>query len=212
MGTAPGITQGSNGGTHMCFLDLAIMRIMPNMHVYSPCDAYELRAVLRHMATNKQPTYVQVIRLKVPQVFGEDCDFDPNRAKKLRKGQHITLVTTGYMVSFVLAAAEELAKRGIDAEVLHYPSIKPFDATTLVDSAHRTGGVVVVENQSILGGLGGAVCETLCELHPTPVKRLGIPDAFGEVATEEYLFAKHGFGIKHIVEAAEHLAKTAVHR
>ena len=207
VGTAPGITQGSNGGTHMCFLDLAIMRAMPNMHVYSPSDAYELRAIMRHMAKNRQPTYLQVIRFQVPRVFDDEYVFDPNTAKVLREGDDVTIVTTGYMLHFVLAAADTLAKEGITADVLHYPSIKPFDAATLVASARRTGAVVTVENQSIIGGLGGAVSEVLSEQYPVPVKRLGIPDQFGEVATEDYLFNKHGFSVDHIVAAARTMAQ-----
>jgi transketolase len=207
VGTAPGITQGSNGGTHMCFLDLAIMRAMPNMHVYSPSDAYELRAVMRYMAKTLQPTYLQVIRFKVPRIFDTDYTFDPNKAKVLREGSDVTLVTTGYMLHFVLKAAAKLAKDGIQAEVLHYPSVKPFDSDTLIASARKTGGVITVENQSILGGLGGAACEVLSEHHPVRIKRLGIPDKFGEVATEDYLFDKHRFGVKHIVAAAKELAK-----
>lgn len=209
VGTAPGITQGSNGGTHMCFLDLAIMRAMPNMHVYSAADAYELRAIMRHMAGTKQPTYLQVIRFEVPQVFDNDYVFDPTTAKVVREGRDVTIVTTGYMLHFVLAAAATLLKDGIMAEVLHYPSIKPFDADTLVSSAKKTGGVVTVENQSVIGGLGGAVCEVLSEEHPAPVTRLGIPDKFGEVATESYLFDKHGFGTSHIAAAAKAMAKRA---
>jgi transketolase len=208
VGSAPGLTQGSNGGTHMCFLDLALLRVMPNMHVYSPCDAYELRTVMRYMAQTKQPTYMQLVRYRVPKVFDENCEFDPNRAKTLREGGDVTLVTTGYMVPYVLKAADQLAADGIQAEVLHYPSVKPFDADTLVASAKKTGSVVTVENQSTLGGLGGAVCEILAERHPVHVKRLGVPDKFGEVATEDYLFEKHGFGISHIVAAAKNTAKT----
>ena len=210
IGTAPGITQGSNGGTHMCLQDLAIMRAMPNMHVYSPCDAYELRAVMRYMVKTKQPTYAQVLRIQTAKIFDEDCTFDPNAAKILREGTDITLVATGYMVQFALAAADELAKAGIEADVLHYPSVKPFDAATLVASARKTGGVVTVENQSIIGGLGGAVCEVLSEQYPVRVKRLGIPDRFGEVATEDYLFQKHGFGVSHIVAAAKAIVNERV--
>jgi transketolase len=206
VGTAPGITQGSNGGTHMCFLDLALMRAMPNMHVFSPADAYELRAIMRHMAKTKQPTYLQVIRFQMPGVFDNDYVFDPNKAKVVRDGKDVTLVTTGYMLPFVIEAADLLAMDGIKADVLHYPSIKPFDEATLVASACKTGGVVTVENQSILGGLGSAVCEILSEQHPVRVKRLGIPDKFGEVATADYLFEKHGFGVRHIVAAAKSLA------
>jgi transketolase len=207
VGTAPGITQGSNGGTHMCFLDLAIMRAMPNLHVYSASDAYELQAIVRYMAKEVQPTYLQLIRFRVPKIFDETYVFDPNKAKVVREGGDVTLVTTGYMLHFVLKAADALAAQGVQAEILHYPSIKPFDADSLVASARKTGRVVTIENQSILGGLGGAVCETLSDRLPTKVKRLGVPDRFGEVATEDYLFKKHGFGVEHIVVAAVELAK-----
>jgi transketolase len=201
VGIAPGITAGLNGGTHMCFQDLAIMRAMPNMHVYSPCDAYELRAVMRHMAATIQPTYLQCLRFKTGKVFDETCTFDPHRAVVLRKGRDVTLVSTGYMTQFTTQAAESLAAEGIDVEVIHYPSVKPFDEETLITSAKKTGTIVTVENQSIVGGLGGAVCEVLASAHPTPVRRLGVPDRFGEVGTEEYLFNKHGFGPKHICDA-----------
>jgi len=201
VGTAPGITAGPNGGTHMCFQDLAIMRAMPNMIVLSPCDVYELRACLKWMAAHEGPVYMQLSRAKQPAVFDETYRFDPDKAVKVRDGKDVTLVTTGYMTHFVVKAADELAAEGISVDLLHYPSVKPFDASTLVESARKTGKVVTVENQNIIGGLGGAVCEVLSERHPTPVKRLGVPDMFGEVATEGYLFAKHGFGVEHIKAA-----------
>lgn len=207
VGTAPGITQGPNGGTHMDFQDLAIMRVMPNLHVYSPADPYELRAMMRHMAANVQPTYMQLVRPKVAPVFDDAYTFDPDKAVVIREGSDVTLVSTGYMTSFAKMAAEALAGDGVDIELLHYPSVKPFDATTLVASAKKTGAVVTVENQSIIGGLGGAVCEVLSEYHPTPVKRLGVPDRFGEVATEEYLFEKHGFGVEHIKAACRKVGR-----
>ena len=205
VGTAPGITAGPNGGTHMCFQDMSIMRAMPNMHVYSPCDAYELRAVLKQMASADQPTYMQLIRPKVAKVFDEGYRFEPGKAVVLREGGDVTLVSTGYMTHFAIEAAEALAEKGVSVELLHCPSVKPFDADALVASAKKTGSVVTVETQNIIGALGGAVCEILSERYPTKVKRLGIPDQFGEVATEEYLFNKHGFGIKHIIEACENM-------
>ena len=207
IGTAPGITQGPNGGTHMDFQDLALMRVMPNLHVYSPCDAYELRAMMKHMAATNQPTYMQLVRSKVGKVFDESCTFDPKQAVCVQAGGDVTLVSTGYMTQFALAAVNELGDAGVSVELLHYPSIKPFDVDSLVASARKTGAVVTVENQSIIGGLGGAVCEVLSEHLPTPVKRLGIPDQFGEVATEQYLFDKHGFGPKHIAKACRKMAK-----
>lgn len=206
VGTAPGITQGPNGGTHMDFQDLAIMRAMPNMHVYSPCDAYELKAMMHHMAENDQPTYMQLVRPKVSPVFDESISFDPNKAVRVRKGHAVTLVATGYMTHIAAETAEKLAQEGCEVDLLHYPSVKPFDEKTLLESVEKTGAVVTVENQSIIGGLGGAVCEVLCEHKPAPVKRLGIPDEFGEVATEDYLFNKHKFGPEHIAEACKTLA------
>ena len=207
VGTAPGITQGPNGGTHMCFQDLAIMRIVPNMHVYSPCDAYELKSTMKYMAAHKQPTYMQLIRPKVSKIFDDSYEFNPDKAVVLTEGKDVTIVSTGYMTQFTPQAVVELKNKGINAELLHYPSVKPFDTETLIKSAKKTGTVVTVENQNIIGGLGGAVCETLSEYYPTKVKRLGIPDRFGEVATEEYLFNKHGFGIKHIVTACQEILK-----
>ncbi len=144
VGTAPGVTAGPNGGTHMCFQDLAIMRAMPNMHVYSPCDAYELRAVMRYMAANRQPTYMQLVRPKVGQVFDEQATFDPNRAVTIREGSDVTLISTGYMTQFTPKVAEVLACEGVDVELIHYPSVKPFDAETLIRSAKKTGAVVTM--------------------------------------------------------------------
>ncbi len=203
VGTAPGITQGPNGGTHMDFQDLAIMRVMPNMHVYSPCDVYEVRAMMTHMARSVQPTYMQLVRSKVGKVFDENYTFDPEKAVTIREGKDVTLVSTGYMTWFAAAVADELSTGGISVELLHYGSVKPFDTDTLIASAGKTGAVVTVENQSIIGGLGGAVSEVLGEYCPTPITRLGIPDEFGEVATEEYLYEKHGFGPKHIAAACK---------
>lgn len=205
VGTAPGITAGANGGTHMCFQDLAIMRAMPNMHVYSPCDALDLRSVMRYMVSNRRPTYMQLIRQKVPKIFDAEYAFDPDRAVRLREGSDLTLVSTGYMTHLALSVADELGSAGVSVDLLHYPSIKPFDAATLVASARRTHGVVTVENQNIIGGLGGAVCETLCEQCPTRVVRLGVPDRFGEVGSEAYLLDKHGFNSEHIAAACRRL-------
>ncbi len=209
VGNSPGITQGPNGGTHMCFQDLAIMRAMPNMHVYSPADAHELRAVMFHMAEHRRPTYLQLVRLKMPQLFEEGCRFDPQRAVRLAEGSEVTLVATGFMTRFARDAARQLAAEGIGVDLLHYPSVKPFDGETLIDSARRTGAVVTVENQSIIGGLGSAVCEVLAEHHPVKVKRLGVPDRFGEVGDQEYLFNKHGFGPQHIAQACRDMARTS---
>ncbi len=207
VGTAPGITQGPNGGTHMCLQDLAIMRAMPNMQVLSPCDVYELKGMMKYMAETYGGMYMQLVRPTVTPVFDESYEYQHGKAVKITEGTDVTLVSTGYMTAFAKQAAEELKTEGISVELLHYPSVKPFDEVALIESAGKTGGVVTVENQNIIGGLGGAVCETLSESCPTRVKRLGIPDQFGEVATEQYLFDKHGFGLEHIKAACREMAK-----
>ncbi|MCL2304042.1 MAG: transketolase family protein [Planctomycetaceae bacterium] len=205
VGTGPGVTQGPNGGTHMCFQDLAIMRAMPNMQVFSPCDAYELRGVMHYMVSNFGGMYMQLLRQRLPAIFDSSYQFQSGKARRLAEGNDVTLVSTGYMTHSALQAADELKKDGIAVDLLHCPSVKPFPEADLIESAKRTGAVVCVENQSILGGLGSAVCETLAERCPTKVKRLGVPDRFGEVATEGYLFNKHGFGQTHIRDACRKL-------
>ena len=206
IGTGPGITQGANGGTHMCFQDLAIMRAMPNLHVYSPCDVYELKSMVRYMARNSQPTYMQLLRSKMQKIFDEYYSFDPERASVVKEGRDVTLVSTGYMTEFSYDVARELEDENISIELIHYSSVKPFDVETLVESAKKTGAVVTVENQNIIGGLGTAACEALSENFPCRVRRLGVPDRFGEVATEKYLFDKHGFGPKHIADACREMS------
>ncbi len=210
VGSDPGITAGSNGGTHMCFQDLAIMRVMPGMIVLSPADAYELRATIRWMAQYEGPVYLQLLRAAQPQLFDQNYQFQLGLAVGLSEGDDVTLVSTGYMTQFAYRASLSLRDKGIGVDLLHFPTIKPFDAKTLVESAKKTGRVVVVENQNTLGGLGGAVCETLGEHYPVPVKRLGVPDHFGEVGTADYLFDKHGFGVEHIIQAVETTAALPV--
>ena len=164
-------------------------------------DAAELRSALFYMAASRQPTYLQLIRTKMPKIFDESYSFDPCRAVSLQAGEDVSLVATGFMTGFAIQAAAELAKEGIKVDLLHYPSVKPFDTASLIQSAKKTGRVVTVENQNIIGGLGGAVCEAVCAEYPVAVKRLGIPDRFGEVADQAYLFKKHGFGPHEIAQA-----------
>ena len=201
VGTGPGVTQGPNGGTHMCFQDLAIMRAMPNMRVFSPCDVYELRSLMHYMVATYGGMYMQLLRPKIPAIFDATYEFQPDKAVRLTEGKDVTLISTGYMTHFALQAAKELANEGIGVELLHCPSVKPLPVEDIAVSASKTGVVVTVENQNIVGGLGSAVCEALAEHCPVKVKRLGVPDEFGEVATEKYLFDKHGFGMTHIVDA-----------
>lgn len=201
VGTAPGVTTAKNGATHMCFQDLAIMRAMPNMRVYCPADVYELRATVKYMAASKKPEYMQLIREVHSPIFDEDYEFDPYKARVLDEGSDVTLVTTGLTTQFAREAVATLKQEGISAEHIHYPSVKPFDAETLIGSVKKTNAVVTAENQNVIGGLGGAVCEVLAENHPVKVKRLGAQDRFGEVGDVPYLSETLGFSAAKIADA-----------
>lgn len=207
IGTAPGITQTVNGGTHMCLQDLAIMRAIPGMNVYSPADAYELVAVMKYMVKEDQPTYMQLIREKVSPVFDDNCTFDPHQAKILSTGTDVTIATTGFTTHIAVNAVKKLKEAGVSAEHIHYPSVKPFDAKTLIESAKKTKCVVTVENQTIIGGFGSACCEVLSENNPVILKRLGANDRFGEVGDLAYLIKLIGIGEDDIVNACREIIK-----
>jgi len=205
VGTAPGITAGPNGGTHMCFQDLAIMRVMPRMTVICPCDAYELAKVLEWMADYQGPVYMRLIRMKQPPIFGPDYQYRHGKAVRIAQGHDVTLVSTGWMTYFAKQASERLAERGIAVDHLHMGCVKPLDRETLLESIARTGCAVTVENASRLGGLGAAVAECSTETLPVPVKRLGVDDLFGEVGSETFLLNKFGMNVSHIIRACEEL-------
>jgi len=211
IGIAPGITTSVNGGTHMCLQDIAIMRAMPNMTVLSPADGAEIRACMKWMAESYGPAYMQYIRVKMePFHENEDYVFEPGKAVHLMEGSDVTLVSTGYMTPFALDAARQLKDKGVGVDLLHCPCIKPFPEDDLVNSAKKTGCVVSVETQNIIGGLGGAVAETLSEKYPVRLKRLGIPDQFGEVVhNDQYIFDKHKFGPGHIIETCQEMIKNS---
>jgi len=207
IGTAPGVTTAKNGATHMCFQDLAIMRAMPNMRVYCPADAYELRSMLKYMAASGKPEYMQLIREVMSPIFDESYAFDPNKASVLTAGSDITLVTTGLTTQLALAAVKALGQEGVRVEHIHYSSVKPFDVQTLLDSVKKSRAVVTAENQNVIGGLGGAVCEVLAEYDPVKVKRLGARDRFGEVGDVPYLSQTLGFSAKGIAAACREMKK-----
>jgi transketolase len=209
VGTAPGITTAKNGATHMCFQDLAIMRAMPNMRVYCPADVYELRSVVKYMAASKKPEYMQLIREVHAPIFDDGYQFDPLKARVLDQGADVTLVTTGLATQFAREAVAELKEEGIQVEHIHYPSVKPFDVDTLLASVKKTHAVVTAENQNVIGGLGGAVCEVLAEHYPAKVKRLGAQDRFGEVGDVPYLSETLGFSAAKIASACREMKEAS---
>jgi transketolase len=201
--THAGITVGEDGGSHQSVEDLAIMRALPNMTVLCPADGPETAAAIKAVAEFNGPVFVRLGRPKVPVVFPDDCTFEIGKATTLREGTDLTFMTTGLMTAAALAAADILQEEKISARVVHHGTIKPLDVETVVRAARETGAIVTAEEHSVIGGLGGAVCETLAEGCPVPVERVGLRDQFGQSGTAEELLSHYGLTAAHLVEAAE---------
>lgn len=206
--THGGITVGEDGGSHQSVEDLAIMRSLPNMTVLCPADAPETAAAIRAVAAFDGPVYVRLGRAKVPVVFGDDDDdFQLGCGRLVRQGTDMTFITTGLMTAKALEAAGILAAENISARVLHIGTIKPLDVDQVLAAARETGAVVTAEEHSVIGGLGGAVCETLAEGFPAPVERVGLRDVFGQSGKADELLEHYGLTPAHLVEAAERVLK-----
>jgi len=201
--THGGITVGEDGGSHQSIEDLAIMRALPGMTVLCPADGPETAAAIRAAAAYAGPVFVRLGRSKVPTVFPPEAEFAIGRGTTLRQGDDLTFMTTGLMTAQALVAAEILAEKRVSARVVHHGSIKPLDVDLILKAARETGAVVTAEEHSVIGGLGGAVCETLAEGCPVPVERVGLRDVFGQSGTAEELLSHYGLTPAHLVEAAE---------
>jgi transketolase len=201
-GSYSGLLTSKTGKTHQSVDDLAVFRAMPGLSVIAPADANELAAAMRSMMETDGPQYLRVTRDASPVVFPEDHIFRLGAAELLRDGQDVGLIGTGTQTIRVLEAADLLAARGIDAAVLHVPTLKPLDVEGIVALAQRTNAIVTAEDHSIIGGLGGAVAECLGEHRPTRLVRVGIRDTFGESAPNDALLEKYGLAAKHVADAA----------
>ena len=177
--THAGISVGEDGATHQCNEDIALMRTIPGMTIINPCDDIEARAAVKAAYEMDGPVYLRFGRLAAPVINKEDYQFEIGKGVMMREGSDVTIVATGLMVSNVLEAAEKLAGDGINAEVINIHTIKPLDEDMIIESAKKTGRVITVEEHSVIGGLGSAVCDALCEKCPTPVTKLGGNDMFG---------------------------------
>lgn len=193
IGAHAGVSVGPDGATHQMLEDIALMRAMPNMVVIVPGDGLEAEKAALAVAINNQPTYIRLNRPKVPIFSVAESPFEIGKAYILRDGKDVSLMGTGSLTYQLLAAANILSSLGIEAEVVHIPTIKPLDESTVLDSAKRTGRVVSVEEAQIIGGLGGAIAETLSEKMPTPLLRIGMPDRYGESGEPDELFEHFGF-------------------
>jgi len=191
--THAGITVGEDGATHQCNEDLALMRTIPGMVVMCPSDDIEAKAAVRAALEHEGPVYIRFGRAAVPVINDKpDYKFEIGKGTVVREGKDVTIVATGICVDSALGAAEKLAADGIEAEVINICTIKPLDEEIIVNSAKKTGKVVTVEEHSIIGGLGSAVCDCLSEKLPTPVKKLGMQDIFGESGSAAALVEKYG--------------------
>jgi transketolase len=197
-----GIITGYTGKTHQVVNDIAIMRSLPHMVVVAPCDGVEVRAAMRVLNDYAGPVYLRLTRDPAPTILPVDYQFALGKGVLLREGRDVALIGTGVQSVRALEAADLLADRSIDAYVLHLPTIKPLDEAAIVQAATATGRVVTCEDHSILGGLGGAVAEVLCEQRPTPLRRLGMYDLDGESGPNDDLLEKYGLTARHIMEAA----------
>ena len=191
--THGGISVGEDGATHQCLEDFALMRVIPGMVVASPSDDIEAKAMVAAAYEHQGPVYMRFGRLAVPVINDRpDYKFELGKGIVLREGKDLTIIANGLCVAPALEAAEKLATDGIDAKVINIHTIKPLDEELVVAAAKETGKVVTVEEHSIIGGLGGAVCECLAEKAPVPVKRIGIHDVFGESGPAVELLHKYG--------------------
>lgn len=191
--THAGITVGEDGASHQCNEDIALMRTIPGMVIINPADGVEARAAVKAACEYVGPVYMRFGRAAMPIINDEaDYKFEIGKGQLLREGSDVTIVATGIMVSASLEAAEMLAADGISAEVINIHTIKPLDADIIIESAKKTGKVVTAEEHSIIGGLGGAVCEALSESYPVPVHRIGVEDVFGESGSYSALLKAYG--------------------
>ncbi len=200
--THGGITVGEDGASHQALEDISLMRSLPNMTVIIPADSIETRAVIRYASETDGPFYVRLTRPNMPEIFdAKDYKFEL-KARVLKEGKDLTIATYGETVIEALKCAEILKEKGISAEIINVPVIKPFDAETILNSVKKTGKIMTVENHSIIGGLGSTVCEILSENLPMPVKRVGVRDEFGQSGEYTELMKKYGLTAEKITDDA----------
>ena len=206
--THAGITVGEDGATHQCNEDLALMRTIPGMVVMCPSDDIEAKAAVRAALEHQGPCYIRFGRAAVPVINDKpDYKFEIGKGTVVREGKDVTIVATGLCVAEAMGAAEQLAAKGIDAKVINIHTIKPLDEDLIVAAAKETGKIVTVEEHSVIGGLGSAVCDCLSAKAPTTVLKIGINDVFGESGPAAALIKKYGLDADSIAAKVEAFVK-----
>lgn len=197
--THAGISVGEDGATHQCCEDIALMRTIPGMTVLNPADDTEAKLAVKAAYEHDGPVYIRFGRLAVPVIFDEDYKFEIGKGVTLKDGNDITVIATGLMVGEALDAYEILKEKGINARIINMATIKPIDRDIIVKAAKETGKIVTVEEHSVIGGLGSAVCDVVCEECPVPVIKIGVNDEFGCSGPALELLKKFGLSSENIV-------------
>lgn len=198
--THAGISVGEDGATHQCCEDIALMRAIPGMTVLNPADDTEAKLAVKAAYEHDGPVYIRFGRLAVPVIFDEDYKFEIGKGVTLKDGDDVTIIATGLMVGEALEAYEILKEKGVNARIINMPTIKPIDRDIIIKAAKETGKIVTVEEHSVIGGLGSAVCDVVCDEYPVPVVKIGVNDEFGYSGPAVELLKKFGLSADNIVD------------
>ncbi len=204
VGTHGGVTVGEDGASHEALEDISLMRGLPNMSVFVPADCNECAQIIKYASEHKGPMYIRVPRSNVCDVYEGNYKFDFNKAQVLQDGTDATIFTNGETVAEAIEAVNELTKDGYSIGIVSVPVVKPIDAETIINQAKKSKFVITIENHSVIGGLGSAVCEVLSESHPTIVHRIGVNDKFGQTGKAEELLDCYGLSANKLKEAIKH--------
>lgn len=207
VGTDPGVLAEYNGGTHMPFEDMALMRAIPHMVCFEPVDATMLEKAVDQIVDYQGAVYIRLQRKKAEKVFDDTLNFELGKAIKIRDGKDVTLIASGIMVARAIEAAELLKEDGISARVVNIHTWKPIDKDAIIKCAKETGAIVTCENHNVCNGLSSAVAEVVCQNSPVPMRLVGVKDEFGQVGKNAYLSEQYHITTQDIVEAAREVVK-----
>lgn len=205
--THAGITVGEDGATHQCNEDIALMRTIPGMVILNPADAVEAKACVEAALNHEGPVYLRFGRLAVPVIYDENHKVEIGKGSVIEEGTDVTIIATGLMVSIAMEANEMLKAEGISARIVNMPCIKPIDAELIKESAAKTGVIVTCEEHNIIGGLGSAVAEVVCESKPVPVVRVGVNDTYGKSGKAQDLIPVFGLDAASVVARVKEAIK-----
>lgn len=205
--THAGVTVGEDGATHQAIEDIALMRAVPNMNIICPCDQYEAAWAVEEAVKISGPVYIRLGRSDVPDVYNENTKFEFGKGIEVREGKDVTIIATGIMLSKAIEASETLKEKGISTRVIDIHTIKPIDKEIIIKAAKETRGIVVAEEHSIIGGLGGAVAEVVSENQPTKVLRIGVEDVFGQSGKASELLEEYELTSEKIMAKVQEILK-----